>query len=79
MLIKNNQDLIDLINTALDKDEAITIETSKGNAVIVPEEKYNSMVETIFLVSQPGLVESIKQAEKEDINQMKAYNPKEPW
>ena len=79
MFIKNSQDLIDLINRVLDKDEAITIETRKGKAVIVSEEKYNSMIETIYLVSQPGLVESIKQAEKEDINQMKVYNSKEPW
>lgn len=79
MLIKTNQDLIELINKALVKDETITIETEKGKAIIISEEKYNSMVETLYLVSQPGLVESIKQAEKEDINSMKIYDSKEPW
>lgn len=79
MHIKNNKDLIELINKALEKDEAVTIKTDKGKAVIISEEKYNSMVETIYLVSQPGLVESIKQAEKEDINSMKAYDSREPW
>ena len=78
-MIKSNQVLLELINRALECDEPVTIETNKGNAVIISEEKYNSMIETIYLVSQPGLVETIKQAETEDINLMKIYDSKEPW
>ena len=78
-MIKSNQDLLELINKALKCDEPITVETNKGNVVIISKEKYNSMIETIYLVSQPGLVESIKQAEKEDTNSMKEYDSDEPW
>lgn len=78
-MIKSNQDLLELINKALKSDEPVTVETNKGNAVIISEEKYKSMIETIYLVSQPGLVESIKQAEKEDINSMKEYDSRELW
>ena len=78
-MINNNQDLLELINKALECNEPITIETNKGKAIVISEEKYNSMIETIYLVSQPGLVESIKQAEKEDINSMKEYDSKELW
>lgn len=78
-MINNNQDLLKLINKALERNEPITIETNKGKAIVISEEKYNSMIETIYLVSQPGLVESIKQAEKEDINSMKEYDSEELW
>lgn len=37
----------------------------KGRGIIQAE--YNAMLETIFLVSQEGLVEKIKEGEKEDI------------
>ena len=37
------------------------------------------MFETIYLVSQKGLVEKIKEGEKEDISKMSTYNPNEEW
>ena len=36
-------------------------------------------METIYLVSQKGLVEKIKKGEKEDISKMSTYNPNEEW
>ena len=79
MIVKNNQTLTKLIDEALEKDKPVTFKTNKGAAIIIPEEKYNSMIETIFLVSQPGLVEKIKKGEKEDIDSMRSYNSKESW
>ena len=57
----------------------IKIHTEKGNAIIISEEEFNSILETLYLVSQPGLVESIKKAEIENIHSMKFYNPEEEW
>ena len=37
------------------------------------------MLEIIFLVSKKGLVEKIKEGEKEDINKMSTFNPGEEW
>ena len=53
--------------------------TKNGNAVIISEAEYNAMLETIYLVSQKGLVEKIKEGEKEDISSLPIYNPKENW
>lgn len=76
MLRKN---LFSSLENVVEFNEPITVNTRKGNAVIISEEEYNSMLETIYLISQPGLVEKIKEGEKEERSTMKAFNPDEEW
>ena len=73
------KDLFNSIDKVIEFNEIITVNTKKGNAVIVSEEEFNSMLETIYLVSQPGLLEKIKKGEKEDIDSMTTYDPNEEW
>ena len=73
------KDLFNSIDRVIEFNETITVNTKKGNAVIVSEEEFNSMLETIYLVSQPGLLEKIKKGEKEDIDSMTTYDPNEKW
>ena len=73
------KDLFNSIDKVIEFNETITVNTKKGNAVIISEEEFNSMLETIYLVSQPGLLEKIKKGEKEDIDSMTAYDPNEEW
>lgn len=73
------KDLFNSIDKVIEYNETITVNTKKGNAVIVSEEEYNSMLETIYLVSQPGLLEKIKKGEKENIDSMTTYDPNEEW
>ena len=44
--------------------------TKNGNAVILSEEDYNSLMETLYLSSVPGLVEKIKEGESEPVDEM---------
>lgn len=46
--------LYDLINMAIDDSEVINISTKNGNAVIISEADYNSLVETLYLSSDPA-------------------------
>lgn len=73
------KDLFNSIDKVIEFNETITVNTKKGNAVIVSEEEFNSMLETIYLVSQPGLLEKIKRGEEEDIDSMTTYDPNEKW
>ena len=66
-------------NNVIEYNDSIIVNTKKENAVIISEEEYNSMCETIYLVSQKGLVDKIKEGEKEDISTMSTYNPNEEW
>ena len=74
---KNLYKLIEEVNN---NSSPVTITNSKsGNAVLMSEEDYNALQETIYLYSVPGLVESILDADKQDPKKMKKYNPSEEW
>lgn len=75
--LRNN--LFNSLESVIEYNDVITVNTKKGNAVIISEEEYDAMREMIFLTSQPGLVERIKEGEKEDIASMPIYNPNEEW
>ena len=67
------------IDNVIEFNDSIIVNTKKGNAVILSEDEYNAMCETIYLISQKGLVNKIKEGEKEKISKMKTYNPNEEW
>ena len=71
------KNLFSSIDNVIEYNDSITVSTK--NAVIISEAEYNAMLETIYLVSQKGLVEKIKEGEKEDISKMSTYNPNEEW
>ncbi len=71
--------LFNTVDRVIEYNEPVTINTKKGNAVIISEEDYNAFLETIYLISQPGLVNKIKEGEKEKISEMDEYNPNEEW
>ena len=73
------KNLFSSIDNVIEYNDSITVSTKNGNAVIISEAEYNAMLETIFLVSHKGLVEKIKEGEKEDISKMSTYNPNEEW
>lgn len=73
------KNLFGSLETVVEYNDSITVNTKKGNAVIISEEEYNAMRETIYLCSQKGLVGRIKEGEKEEISSMKVYNPNEEW
>ena len=69
--------IIEEVNT---NSAPITITNTKGkNAVIMSEDDYNAIRETVYLYSVPGLVKSIIKASKEDRKKMKKYNPDEEF
>ena len=73
------KNLFSSIENVIEYNDSITVSTKNGNAVIISEAEYNAMLETIYLVSQKGLVEKIKEGEKEDVSKMSTYNPNEEW
>lgn len=73
------KNLFSSIDNVIEYNDSIIVSTKNGNAVIISEAEYNAMLETIYLVSQKGLVEKIKEGEKEDVSEMSTYNPNEEW
>lgn len=54
---RNN--VFDYINQAVEFNDVININTKNGNAVVMSEEDYNGMVETLYLSSNPKVKEEI--------------------
>lgn len=56
--------LIDQVN---DESEPVIITGQRGNAVLVGEEDWRAIQETLFLASIPGMTESILAAREEGV------------
>lgn len=56
--------LIDQVN---EESEPLTITGQRGNAVLVGEEDWQAIQETLFLAAVPGLTQSIREARAEGI------------
>lgn len=55
--------LFGLIDQVTDEHEEVMITTKRKNAILVSEEEWRSIQETLYLTSIPGMVESIKEAQ----------------
>lgn len=57
--------------------KSFTVETDKGNVVVLSESDYSGLKETLYLNSQKGLVDRILEGSKEDPSQMKEWDLKD--
>lgn len=65
--------LIDQVN---EESEPLTITGQRGNAVLVGEEDWRAIQETLYLESVPGLAASIHEAHEEGVE---AGSDELPW
>ncbi|MES9860843.1 MAG: type II toxin-antitoxin system Phd/YefM family antitoxin [Candidatus Thiodiazotropha sp. LLP2] len=61
--------LYTLIDETTETHQPIVITGKRGNAVLVSEEDWNSIAETLHLLSVPGMRESIKEGMKEGLSE----------
>lgn len=74
---KNLYQLIQDVNT---NSTPITITNSRGkNAVLLSEDDWNAVQETMYLNSVPGMVNGILAADNEPLEERTVYNPDEEW
>lgn len=59
------KDIYELLKQTIMFNEPINITTKDGNAVVISEDDYNALMETLYLNSIPGLKEEILEASKE--------------
>ena len=53
------QNIFGLLEQTIKYNEPVNISTKDGNAVIISEEDYNGLMETLYLNSIPGMKEKI--------------------
>lgn len=62
-----SDNLCHLIDQVSGESGAVTITSPRGNAVLIGEDDWRAIQETLFLTSQPGMVDSIEQARSEGL------------
>ena len=51
--------LFEYVKQAIEYNDVINVNTKSGNAIIMSEEEYNGLIETLFLSSNPKVKEDI--------------------
>ncbi|MBE5806699.1 MAG: type II toxin-antitoxin system Phd/YefM family antitoxin [Clostridiales bacterium] len=67
------KDIYKLLENTIKYNEPINISTKNGNAIILSEEDYNSLIETLYIESTPKLkkeiLERANDSEKEFVSE----------
>ncbi|KXT64427.1 type II toxin-antitoxin system Phd/YefM family antitoxin [Streptococcus gallolyticus] len=54
------KDIYNLLEQTIKFNEPVNVSTKNGNAIVLSEDEYNGMVETLYLYSVPELKEQLK-------------------
>lgn len=54
-------DLFNVVQTAIDSHEPVVITSKNGNVVLISEEDFRAIQETLYLQSIPNLVKDVKE------------------
>lgn len=63
------KDIYELLEQTIKFNEPINISTKNGNAIVLSEEDYNNLIETLYITSIPGLKADIIEGLKEPIDE----------
>ena len=53
------KNIFEYLNSAVSFGDVINVSTKNGNAIVISEDEYNSLVETVYLLSIPGMKEKL--------------------
>ena len=79
-ITKVRANLYQTVSEVNESSQPITITKNRGkNAVLVGEEDWKAIQETLYLNSIPGLSQSILASKEEDLSECTSYDPNEEW
>ncbi len=61
------KDIYELLEQTIKYNEPLHISTKNGNAIVLSEEDYNNLIETLYVSSIPELKKDVVEGLKEDI------------
>ena len=74
------KDIFNLADRSKEAASPLLVVNSRGsNFVVISEDDWNDIQETLNLASIPGYGETINKARKEDYSKKKAYSEDEKW
>ena len=79
-ITKARANLYQTVSEVNESSRPITITNNRGkNAVLVGEEDWKAIQETLYLNGIPGLSQSILASKEEDLSECTSYDPNEEW
>ena len=79
-ITKARANLYQTVSEVNESSQPITNTNNRGkNAVLVGEEDWKAIQETLYLNSIPGLSQSILASKEEDLSECTSYDPNEEW
>lgn len=77
---KARENIYQILADVNNSSQPITITNNRGkNGVLISEEDWNAIQETLYLNSIPNMAESIIEAGKEPLEECSVYDPDEEW
>lgn len=73
------KNLFEYIEQAIEFNDVININTKRGNAVVMSEQDYRNLMETLYINSVPKLAEEIRTAAEQPIDECSVYDETEEW
>lgn len=74
------ENIYQILSEVNNSSQPITITNNRGkNAVLISEDDWNAIQETLYLNSIPGMAESIIEAGKEPLEECSVYDSSEEW
>ena len=79
-ITKARAKLNQIVSEVNESSQPITITNNRGkNAVLIGEEDWKVIQETLYLNSIPGMSQSILASKEEDLSECTSYDPNEEW
>ena len=79
-ITKARAKLNQIVSEVNEFSQPITIINNRGkNAVLIGEEDWKAIQETLYLNSIPGMSQSILASKEEDLSECTSYDPNEEW
>lgn len=79
-ITKARANLYQTVSEVNESSQPITITNNRGkNAVLIGEEDWKAIQETLYLNSIPGMSQSILVSKEEDLSECTSYDPNEEW
>lgn len=73
------KNLFEYLSQAVNFNDVINVSTKNGNAIILSAEDYNGLMETVYLMSNPDVMNDIMKSKEEPLEQGSVYDPSEEW
>lgn len=61
------KNIFEYLNQAVEYNDVINVTTKNGNAVVLSESDYNSLLETVYLMSHPATRDTILEGMEEEL------------